>query len=99
PIWAAFYSRTMSVIGRTQERWTHWLYRNVTFWTACESTRDELRKNGVKDVKIIRYGVHTQALPALPMKEFSEPLRLAAVSRLAPNKRIDHGILTVAELR
>ena len=99
PIWFAFYRWPWNFIGRSQERWTHWLYRNVTFWTACESTRDQLQKSGVRNVKIIRYGVHTEALPELPMKELTEPLQLAAVSRLAPNKRIDQGILTVAELR
>lgn len=99
PIWFAFYRWPWNIIGQSQERWTHWLYRNVTFWTACESTRDQLQKSGVRNVKIIRYGVHTEALLELPPKDLSQPLRLAAVSRLAPNKRIDHGILTVAELR
>jgi len=55
----------------------------VTFWTACESTRDQLQKSGVRNVKIIRYGVHTEALPELAIKELTEPLQLAAVSRLA----------------
>src|SRR5687767_11923110 len=99
PIWDAFYKYPWNVIGKTQERWTHWLYRNVQFWTACESTRDELMQNGAKKVHIIRYGVHTVALPELEPKNFVEPLRLAMVSRLAPNKRIDHGIRTVAALR
>jgi glycosyltransferase involved in cell wall biosynthesis len=100
PIWDAFYQYPWNVIGKTQERWTHWLYRNVQFWTACESTRDELMRNGAKKVHIIRYGVHTVALPELEAKSFVPPLRLAMVSRLAPNKRIDHGIrTTVAALR
>ncbi len=99
PIWYAFYKWPLNFIGQRQERWTHWVYRNVIFWTACESTRDQLTKSGVREVKIIRYGVHTEALLELPPKKFIEPLRLAAVSRLAPNKRIDHAVLTVAELR
>ena len=99
PIWDVFYRFPWNVIGRTQERWTHWLYRNVTFWTACESTRDLLFKHGVKHVQIIRYGVHTVAIPELDPKPFAPPLRLAMVSRLAPNKRIDHAIRTVAVLR
>jgi glycosyltransferase involved in cell wall biosynthesis len=99
PIWSSFYPWPISAIGRWQERWTHWLYRKVPFWTACESTRDQLMQHGVRDVTIIRYGVHTVALPELPEKAITEPLRLAVVSRLAPNKRIDHAICTVAELK
>lgn len=101
PIWDAFYKWPWNVLGKSQERWTHWLYRNVPFWTACESTRDCLQAHGVKRVNIIRYGVHTVALPELPPKCLpapGEPLRLAVVSRLAPNKRIDHGIETVRVL-
>lgn len=99
PIWDAFYQFPWNAIGKTQERWTHWLYRNVMFWTACESTRDQLMANGVKQVQIIRYGVHTVALPSLEEKRLTPPLKLVAVSRLAPNKRIDHSIRTVAELK
>lgn len=99
PIWNSFYPWPISTIGRLQERWTHWLYRRVPFWTACESTRDQLARHGVRQIQIIRYGVHTQALPALEPKPFDDPWRLAVVSRLAPNKRIDHAIETVAELR
>ena len=99
PIWDAFYKFPWNTIGKTQERWTHWLYRNVTFWTACESTRDLLMATGVKQIQIIRYGVHTVALPELEEKTLVQPLKLAVVSRLAPNKRIDHAIRTVAALK
>jgi len=114
PIWDAFYRWPWNAIGKSQERWTHWLYRNVPFWTACESTRDCLQANGVRNVSIIRYGVHTVALPELPAKVLpglsdgilqketkgtkDGVLKLAMVSRLAPNKRIDHGIETLREL-
>jgi glycosyltransferase involved in cell wall biosynthesis len=99
PIWDSFYKFPWNKIGKRQELWTHWLYRNVTFWTACESTRDLLKQQGVKRVKIIRYGVHTVALPELEAKRLEQPLKLVVVSRLAPNKRIDHAIQTVAALR
>jgi glycosyltransferase involved in cell wall biosynthesis len=39
--------------------------------------------------------VHTVALPTLPEKPLTTPLRLIVVSRLAPNKRIDHAIETL----
>src|SRR5437773_2740071 len=60
PIWDAFYPWPLNIIGRLQERGTHWMYRNVPFWTACESTRDELQAHGVRNVTIIRYGVSTR---------------------------------------
>src|SRR5678815_4356565 len=78
-----------------QERWTHWLYRNVPFWTACPSTKTALHEVGVRDVTLIPYGVHTVALPVLEPKTLSAPLQLLAVSRLAPNKRVDHVIRAV----
>ena len=92
PIWSSFYPWPLSAIGRWQERWTHYLYRRVQFWTANESTRDQLKRHGVEKVKIIRYGVHTSALPELEPKPLQQPVRLIAVSRLAPNKRVDHAI-------
>lgn len=98
PIWNAFYRWPWNWIGRYQERWTHWLYRKETFWTACESTRDQLQRHGVRHVKIIRYGVNTLAVPSLEPKKLNLPLNLVAVSRLAPNKRVDHLIRTVGLL-
>ncbi len=92
PIWDVFYRWPKSSIGKTQERWTHWLYRNVPFWTACESTGKGLRRHGVKNITLIPYGVATQALSNLEEKPLVQPLRLTVVSRLAPNKRIDHCI-------
>ncbi len=99
PIWDTFYPWPVSAIGRWQDRWTHWLYRRVPFWTACESTRDGLHRHGVQNVTIIRYGVHTRALPVLDAKPLTSPLRLVVVSRLAPNKRVHHCLETLAALR
>ncbi|MDB6065705.1 MAG: hypothetical protein JWR26_1913 [Pedosphaera sp.] len=95
PIWSAFYPWPLSTIGRWQERWTHWAYRNVPFWTASECTRDILKAHGIRSVKIIPYGVHTAALATLPDKTLETTLRLAVVSRLAPNKRIDHAVRAI----
>lgn len=99
PIWDSFYPWPFSLIGRAQERWTHWLYRNVPFWTASRFTRLLLRKNGVRQVQIIPYGVDTMSLPALDDKPFGASLRLVTVSRLAPNKRVDHSLRVVRCLR
>ncbi len=95
PIWSAFYPWPTAVVGRWQERWTHWFYRNIPFWTASESTKRCLEAHGVRSIKIIRYGVYTKALVTLPEKTLTVPLQLAVVSRLAPNKRIDHAIRTL----
>lgn len=98
PIWNTFYGWPYSVIGRWQERWTHWFYRRVPFWTASSATKAGLHAAGVRDVTLIPYGVHTVALPELNPKPIEQPLRLASVSRLAPNKRVDHAILTLERL-
>lgn len=95
PIWDVFYHWPTSAFGRWQERWTHWLYRNVEFWTASVSTRDALRRHGVRRITLIPYGVHTVAIPELDPKPLQPPIRLAMVSRLAPNKRVNHGLLTL----
>jgi glycosyltransferase involved in cell wall biosynthesis len=95
PIWNSFYPWPFSMIGRWQERWTHWFYRRVPFFTASSFTREQLLKHGVRNVQIIPYGVHTRALPSLPDKPLVAPLRLIVVSRLAPNKRVDHAIRTL----
>jgi len=75
PIWETFYPRPWCDVGRVQERWTHYLYRNVPFWTACESTRDGLRRHGVRHVSLIRYGVHTRALGELEGKPLAWAIR------------------------
>src|SRR5439155_1064838 len=90
--WSAFYPWPVSAIGRFQERWTHWLYRGVPFWTPSESTSKALRRNGVREVQVIPNGTDARPLDRLDTKQFRVPLRLAAVSRLAPNKRVDHAI-------
>ena len=95
PIWSSFYPWPVSAMGQWQERWTHWFYRKIPFWTACQATRDCLAAHGVQSIKIIPYGVDTVALPGLDEKPLTLPLRLIAVSRLAPNKRIDHAVRVV----
>jgi len=95
PIWNAFYRWPWSAIGRCQERWTHWLYRRVPFWTPSDSTKNALLESGVREVKVIPNGTDTTPLSELESKPLDQPLRLVAVSRLAPNKRVDHAIQVV----
>lgn len=98
PIWNAFYSEPLSTIGRWQERWTHWLYRNVPFWTPSESTKRDLHAHGVRSVTVIPNGSDTPPLPNLEDKPLKSPLRLISVSRIAPNKRVEHAIHAVKSL-
>lgn len=92
PIWHAFYRGFRARFGRWQEQRTIQLYRNVQFWTAAASTRTMLEGLGVRRVHQIPYGVDTRPLAELPPKPLATPLRLAVVSRLVPNKRIDHSL-------
>lgn len=92
PIWNAFYPWPLNIIGRRQERWTHWLYRNVPFWTPSDSTKKDLHANGVRSVTVIANGSDTTPLASLEDKPLQTPLRLISVSRIAPNKRVDHAI-------
>ena len=90
PIWGSFYPWPVSLIGRWQERWTHWLYRDVPFWVPSPSTKEALHRHGVRHVTFLSNGIDTATLPALDDKPLVSPLRLIVVSRLAPNKRVDH---------
>jgi glycosyltransferase involved in cell wall biosynthesis len=92
PIWNSFYRWPLNSIGRSQERFMHWLYRGVPFWVGSESTREALLRRGVTNVTVIHYGIDLRALDTLEPKPLTQPLRLIAVSRLAPNKRIDHAL-------
>jgi len=92
PIWNSFYPWPVSAFGQWQERWTHWLYGNVSFWTPSESTRKVLQQHGVREIRVFPNGTDATPLAALEPKPIEAPLRLVTVSRLAPNKRVDHAI-------
>lgn len=99
PIWHAFYPWPISSIGKTQEAWTLRRYRNIPFWTPSASTKKLLETCGVGTVKVIPNGCDTSPLPELEPKPLKPPYRMIAVSRLAPNKRIDHAIQALKCLR
>ena len=99
PIWNSFYPWPASSIGKAQERWTHWFYRDVPFWTPSDSTKKTLQQHGVKDIHVFPNGTDATPLPELESKPIESPLRLVAVSRLAPNKRVEHAIRAVDVLR
>jgi glycosyltransferase involved in cell wall biosynthesis len=92
PIWKSFYPWPISAIGQIQERWTHSFYGKVPFWTPSESTRKVLQSHGVRDIHVFPNGTDATPLAALEPKQIEAPLRLVTVSRLAPNKRVDHAI-------
>lgn len=92
PVWKAFYRWPLNTIGQWQERWTHWSYRNVPFWTPSESTRKVLLGNGVREVRVFPNGTDARPLGQLEDKPLRQPVELISVSRLAPNKRVDHAL-------
>jgi len=92
PIWNSFYSWPLNVVGQSQERWTHWLYRRTPFWTPSDSTRKVLQSHGVRNIQVFPNGTDVTPLAVLETKRIEAPLRLVTVSRLAPNKRVDHAI-------
>jgi glycosyltransferase involved in cell wall biosynthesis len=98
PIWNSFYPWPLSRFGQWQERAVHWLYHRTPFWVGSESTQRALQRRGVRNVTVIHYGIEQRVLDVLEPKPLSTPLRLIAVSRLAPNKRIDHAILATGIL-
>lgn len=99
PIWDTFFRWPWNVIGRQQEEFIQRLYGRVPFWTPSDSTRRQLTARGVRSVKVLPNGVDSKPLNELRAKPFAGPLRLITVSRLAPNKRVDHAVRLVAELR
>jgi glycosyltransferase involved in cell wall biosynthesis len=99
PIWNSFYPWPLNAIGRTQERWTHWFYRRVPFWTPSDSTKKTLLQHGVKQVHVFPNGTDATPLAELESKPLALPLRLAVVCRLAPNKRVEHAIQAVNILK
>lgn len=99
PIWSAFYPWPLNRIGMGLEFATHRLFRNQLFWTGCEATKQQLRDRGVKQVKVVSYGVDTEVLDPLPNKTVESVLRLLVVCRLAPNKRVAHAIDALSTLR
>jgi glycosyltransferase involved in cell wall biosynthesis len=99
PIWNCFYREPTASFGRWQERWTHWLYRKTPFWTVCNGTKDQLHGNGVRQVFVFPNGVNTQAIVPFDVKKLQSPIRLIVVSRLAPNKRIDHCLQVMPRLK
>ncbi|MCX6927596.1 MAG: glycosyltransferase family 4 protein, partial [Verrucomicrobia bacterium] len=92
PIWKVFYGWPLNIIGQRQERWTHWLYRKVPFWTPSESTKLALQRHGVREVKVFPNGTDAKPLAELEAKPLKGTVRLITVSRLAPNKRVDHAL-------
>jgi glycosyltransferase involved in cell wall biosynthesis len=99
PIWKSFYPWPFSAVGQVQERWTHWFYRDVPFWTPSDSTKKVLQQHGVKDVHVFLNGSDARPLPELEAKPLDLPLRLVVVCRLAPNKRVEHAVQAVKVLQ
>ncbi len=98
PIWGAFYNWPISTVGPWQERWTHRVYRRIPFWVPSESTRKALLTHGVREVRVLDNGVDLEPLAHLEPKVPQPPVKMICVSRLAPNKRVDHALRCLHEL-
>jgi glycosyltransferase involved in cell wall biosynthesis len=68
------------------------MYRAVPFWTPSDSTKKVLHRHGVREVKVFPNGTDATPVAELESKPLCQPVRLIAVSRLAPNKRVDHAL-------
>lgn len=105
PVWGTFYRWPVNHLGPWQERLVLRMYRGVPFWVPSESTRKALMGLGVRRVRVLRNGVDVEPLAALEDKAGvgvgveGGRVRLLVVSRLAPNKRVDHAIEVVKELQ
>ncbi len=51
-----------------------------------------MEQHGVRDIHVFPNGTDATPLATLEPKPLAAPIRLVAVSRLAPNKRVDHVI-------
>ncbi len=72
------------------------LYKNIPFMTVSESTRDDLKKWGINNIKVIHNGVLLHLPNPLPKKEkVPTALFLGAIS---PDKGIFDAIKTFAEI-
>jgi glycosyltransferase involved in cell wall biosynthesis len=103
PVWGTFYRWPINWLGPWQERWVLRLYRGVPFWVPSESTRKALMGLGIRQVRVLRNGVDLEPLATLEDKNREGTgrgrVRLLVVSRLAPNKRVEHAIEAVLELK
>jgi glycosyltransferase involved in cell wall biosynthesis len=97
-VWWYESPRVIAPLGYALEPVYLAVYRGITTVTISASTRDDLRRLGVRaPIHVIPMAVSTPLLPELPPKEISG--RLVAVGRLVPSKRFDHAIRALAEVR
>jgi glycosyltransferase involved in cell wall biosynthesis len=97
-VWWYESPRLLAPLGYALEPAYLALYRSVTTVTISASTRDDLRRLGIRaPIHVIPMAVSTPLLRELPPKDVSG--RLVAVGRLVPSKRFDHAIRALAEVR
>jgi len=89
-IWDYMYPFPLGAIGRLLEQFIFLPYRKVQFMTVSESTKNELRKFGIKKIKVIQNGLSNKALDALPQKEKTPTF--VFVSRLVKMKGVEEVI-------
>jgi glycosyltransferase involved in cell wall biosynthesis len=97
-VWWYESPRLLAPLGYAIEPAFMAAYRSVAAVTISASTRDDLRRLGIRaPIHIIPIAVSTPLLCELPPKEISG--QLVAVGRLVPSKRFDHAVRALAEVR
>ncbi|MBU1110108.1 glycosyltransferase family 4 protein [Patescibacteria group bacterium] len=90
PIWFREWPFPISFVGQIVENLYFRIYRNTPFITISQSTKDDLKKRGGKNINIIHPGANSPPDPISYPKE--KELTLISLGRLTPMKRIEHTI-------
>jgi glycosyltransferase involved in cell wall biosynthesis len=97
-VWWYEAPRWAAAIGYLAEPISLWPYRTVPVLTISESTRDDLRRLGLRGaIDVMPMAVDTAGVEELGPRPLEG--RLVAVGRLTPSKRYDDAIQALAVLR
>lgn len=100
-VWWYEAPRPLAVVGWLAEPVYLQAYRRTPVITVSRSTRDDLRRLGLRGkIHVIPLAATDGSLP-LPPTVRQRPLtgRLVVIGRLTPSKRVEHAIAALAELR
>jgi len=98
-VWFANLPKLFAFIGYILEPYFFSFYDNVTFITSSQSTKDELKKIGVKstDIEIIHHGINRVNISSKIKKEKTPTL--VFLGRISEDKGIDDVFNTYLEIK
>ena len=96
-IWDTEVPRPLAIVGRRVEPRLLRMYRDVPVATVSGSTMADLRRVGLRDVRVVLEG-RDEAPPVAHLAKESVPT-FAFIGRLAANKRPDHAIAAFRRIR